>query len=150
MMVDYQHEVWCQHTKDNHESARRVADTYNLHMLADPDNARGKWFAAKLEDGRSDGVLYDDKLSCVLHQHHNERYYTFIRINPSSMNPCEAQVMLNTARLLYKNGARMADPDHKHGGPSVIRRLLVEDQLAMMRGSIRNLEIPGYPRERRS
>jgi len=143
-MSDYRHEVWCQHTNDNHESARRMADTYNLHLLADPDNARGKWFAATLAEGKSDNVLYDNKLDCVLHQRHNEKYYTFIRINPSSMNPCEAQVMLNTARLLYSKGARMADPDHRHGGPSLINRVMVEDQLAMMRGAIRNLRIPGY------
>lgn len=141
--MTYRHEVWCQHVNTTHEAAKRLADTYNLHRIAGGYDSIGKWFAAKLEDGRTDNVLYDTKLECVLHQKHNERFYTFIKICPSDMNPCEAEVMLTTARQLYDKGIRMSDPEHRHGGPDLMKRLNASDQLAQMRGVVRNLILPG-------
>jgi len=140
------HEPWCPFGKTglgNHtDAAKRLSDTYNLHRIALGLNAVGKWFAASLAEGRTDDVLYDSKLDCVIHQHHNERWYTFIKIVPASMRPCEAEVMLTTARRLYDKGMRMTDPDHKHGGPDLIQRLTVEDALAQMRGVVTNLKMP--------
>lgn len=141
-VTQYQHKAWCRHFNDSHEAARRVADTYNLHLLADYENARGKWFAVRLDDGRSDNVLYDNKYDAVTHQKNNEKYYAFICIKPTSMNPCEAEVMLKGARMLYAKGMRMADPDHRHGGPSLISRLMIEDELAAIRGVVRNVRMP--------
>lgn len=139
-----EHEPWCQKKYTSHsDAAKRLCDTYNLHYMVDGTyNSIGKWFAAALADGSSDNTLYDDKLSAVTHQHHNESRYTFVKIVPSSMNVCEAEVMLGTARQLYNGGMRMADPDHKHGGPSVIKRLMAEDQLAMLRGVASNVKMP--------
>lgn len=136
-------EAWCKVKGRHEDAARRLADTYNLHRMADVYGGLNKWFAASLQAGESDGVLYDSKLDCVTHQHHNEKYYTFIKIVPTTMKVCEAQVMLNTARRLYENGMRMTDPDHKHGGPDLITRLTVEDQLMQMRGIVTNLQMPG-------
>lgn len=135
------HEPWCR-IANHADAAKRLCDTYNLHLTAGGHNAIGKWFAASLSEGRGDDTLYDDKLSCVTHQHHMEKYYTFIKICPSSMNVCEAEVMLSTARRMYANGMRLTDPDHKHGGPDLITRLTVEDQLAMARGVVTNLKMP--------
>lgn len=138
------HESWCQFKGIDHsDAAKRLGDTYNLHRIGAGHASIGKWFAASLSEGRSDDTLYDDKLSCVRHQHHNEKYYAFIKIAPNSMNACEAEVILKTHRQMYKNGLRMADPDHKHGGPDLITRLTAEDQLAQMRGVVQNLRIPG-------
>lgn len=142
-MTDYEHQPWCQlkgwvHT----DAAKRMTDEYNLHRVAAGYDAIGKWIACALQDGTSDHVLYDDKLSAVTHQRHNESRYVFIKINPSSSNPCEMEVMLRTSRRLYDAGMRMTDPDHKHGGPSVIRRLMVEDELNFMRGAVTNLVMP--------
>lgn len=136
-----QHEPWCK-APAHSDAAKRMSDTYNLHRLAGGLASVGKWFAAKLEDGRTDNVLYDSKLDCVRHQGHNERYYTFIKIAPNSMNQCEGEVMLTTARKLYDKGMRMADPDHKHGGMDLITRLTVEDQLQQARGVVTNLAMP--------
>jgi hypothetical protein len=136
-------EAWCGVKGQHEDAAKRLADTYNLHRMADQYGGLNKWFAASLREGESDGVLYDSKLDCVTHQHHNEKYYTFIKIVPTTMKVCEAQVMLNTARRLYENGMRMTDPDHKHGGPDLITRLTVEDQLWQMRGIVTNLQMPG-------
>lgn len=137
------HEPWCQSKGQSHsDAAKRLSDTYNLHRVALGLDAIGKWFAAALNDGGGDNTLYDSKYECVRHQHHNEQYYTYIKINPSTMKVCEAEVMLKTARRLYDNGMRMTDPDHKHGGPDLIKRLTVSDQLAQMRGAVTNLKMP--------
>lgn len=137
------HEPWCQQKAFGHsDSAKRLCDMYNLHRIGAGIDCVGKWFAAALSDGRSDGVLYDNKQECVRHQHHNEQHYTYIKMAPSSMNECEAEVMLKTARNLYDMGLRMVDPDHKRGGLDVIKRLTVEDQLAQTRGRNTNLYMP--------
>lgn len=138
-----QHEPYCQMAMMGHsDAARRVYDTYNLHRIGLGDGAIGKWFAAALIDGRSDDVLYDSKRDCVMHQGHNEEYYTFIKIVPPSMKVCDAEVMLRTARTLYEKGIRIADPDHKRGGLEVIKRASIEDQLSVARGFATNLIMP--------
>lgn len=138
-----EHEPWCQKkTKPHTDAAKKVCDTYNLHKMADPRGSIGRWFACALADGETDGVLYDSKRDAVRHQHHNESRYTFLKVGPSSMNVCEAEVMLGTARQLYEKGLRMSDPDARNGGPDVIKRLMVEDQLNMLRGVASNLVIP--------
>lgn len=137
------HEPWCQQKAFGHsDAAKRLYDTYNIHRLALGYDAIGKWFASALADGKSDDVLYDSKRDCVAHQHHNEDYYTFIKIGPPSMNECEAEVMLKAARNLYDIGLRIADPDDRHGGFDVIKRLSIEDQLAQARGMNTNLRMP--------
>ena len=75
--------------------------------------------------------------------HHNENLFTFIKINPSSMNECEAEVMLKTARTLYDKGLRLSDPDDAHGGRDVIKRVSIEDQQAQAAGFNTNLILPG-------
>lgn len=138
-----EHMQWCQRKGVEHsDAAKRIADEYNLHRLGAEYDSIGKWFACSLQDGTSDHVLYDDKLSAVLHQHHNERNFLFMKINPSSASPCEMEVMLSTTRRLWKHNIRMPDPDHKHGGPSIITRLMAEDQLNFMRGAVTNLKMP--------
>jgi hypothetical protein len=136
-----QHEPWCKRSAHS-DAAKRCADNYNLHRIADEYGSIGKWIAIALQDGSSDGVLYDDKLSAVRHQHHNEQRYAFMKISPHGMALCEAEVYLETNRRLYSRGMRMTDPDHKHGGMDLITRLNVEDQLAMMRGVVQNLKMP--------
>lgn len=126
------HERWCKlsGTGRPHEDAvKRIRDTYNLHRVGDPYGSVKKWIACALQDGSSDGVLYDSKPDAIFHQHHNEEYYTFIRIGPHSMTECEAAVMLNTARRLYDKGLKLSDPQ----SPDLIKRVTVEDQLQASR-----------------
>jgi len=138
-----EHEPWCRMKLLGHtDPAKRLCDHYNLHRIGAGTDSIGKWIAVRLIDGDSDGVLYDDKLAAVTHQHHNEQFYTFVKMIPSGMALCEAEVMLATARRLYDAGLRLADPDHKHGGMDVIKRSTVEDHLAQGRGVIQNLIMP--------
>lgn len=141
--MTYQHTAWCPSKMFGHtDAAKRVADTYNLHRIGRGINAVKKWFAVSLSEGRSDDVLYDSKRDAVRHQRHMEQYYAFICIAPCDMKACEAEVILSTNRRLYDKGMRYADPDHHAGGPEVIKRLTVEDQLAAMRGRATNLLMP--------
>lgn len=129
----------------NHsDAAKRIRDVYELHRLGAGNAAINKWIACKLEDGSSDNVLYDSKLDAVKHQHHNEQFYMFIKIPPSGMTVCEAEILLTTHRRMYEKGLRMTDPDHRHGGPDLIKRLTWSDQLAAMRGAVTGLILPGY------
>lgn len=147
-MSDYFHKPFCE-GREHSDAAKRLSDTYNLHRTAGDTlgiTAIGKWFAAALQDGESDGVLYDTRRDCVLHQKHNEQRYTFIKIGPYSMNYCEAEVMLRVARKAYDAGMRLVDPEEKHGGRELIKRLTTEDQLALALGRATNLVMPrGYP-----
>lgn len=142
--MSYHHQSWCQQKALGHtDAAKRICDTYNLHRLGLGYDAIGKYFASALADGSTDNVAYDTKRECVRHQHHNEDYYTFIKIGPQTMGQCEAEVMLKIARMAYEKGLKFADPDDAHGGREVIKRLTVEDQMSHVRGLSGNLIIPG-------
>lgn len=124
------------------DAARRFADEYNLHRIGDQYGSVGKWIAVRLDDGSSDHVLYDTKQDAIRHQHHNEKFYAFVRIVPTTMNVCDAEIYLGSLRKLYDAGFRLTDPDNRHGGPDVIKRITREDQFAQMRGRSTNLYLP--------
>lgn len=125
------------------DAARRLADQWNLHRVADPHGSIGKWFAVRLEDGVSDGVLYDSKVSAIHHQTRIEKYYAFVRMSIATMNYCDAEIYLAIQRRLYDKGFRMADPDARSGGPDVIKRSTREDMFSLMHMRGTNLIIPG-------
>ncbi|MEU9022337.1 hypothetical protein [Actinomadura sp. NPDC048394] len=127
------HDLNCPRKDSPHEdAAKRTADTYNLHRSALGIDAVGQWFAVRLQDGDSDGELYESKRDAVRHQHHDEQWYAFVRIAPCSMSTCEAASFLRTNRAAYDRGMRLADPDHRAGGRELIPRLTVEDQRAQV------------------
>lgn len=132
----------------DNDAAKRVHDTYALHRLADPIGNIGQWFAVKLSDGTSDGQLYPDKTSCILHQKGDERQYGYVKIVPANMSVQDALTFLKTYRKLYDAGFRLVDRDSRAGGVSLIKRSSHEDQLAMLRsmsgrGKPRNIVIDG-------
>jgi hypothetical protein len=138
------HASWCRQTALGHtDAAKRLSDIYNLHRIGSPYGSIGRWFAVALIDGRGDGELYDSKSDCVFHQGHNEQYYTFIKIVPSTMSECEAEVMMSVARRAYDNGLRLADPDSKSGGHELIKRTSIEDMLNLANGRVSNVIMPG-------
>jgi hypothetical protein len=118
---------------DHSDAAKRVSDAYRLHRTALGLAAAGRWFAAALADGTSDGSLYDAKRDAVRHQKHNEQWYAFVCIHPGDMTVCEAEEFLAMNRTLYEKGIRLADPDHVKGGREVIQRATVEDQRSLIR-----------------
>lgn len=119
------------------DAAKRIVDVYNMHRAADPYGCIGFWIACALNDGSSDNVLYESKRDAIKHQHHNENYYTFIQIVPSTMTECEAEVMLKVARMAYDSGMRVTDGLSRH---DLIKRLGWEDQLALADGIASNVQ----------
>jgi hypothetical protein len=117
----------CPRREQGHtDAARRVADACILQWVAGKYDTVGKWLAFKLEDGRSDNVLYDSKRDVVRHQKHGEMSRMYVKIHPGGMNPCEAEAMLRYTRQAYLNGFRLPDPDSKTGGPDLIPRIGME------------------------
>jgi hypothetical protein len=115
------------------DAAKRVSDTYRLHRTALGGDAVGRFMAVRLDDGSSDGVLYDTKRDAVRHQHHNEQFFAFAAIGPWDMDVCEAETFINTVRVFYDAGLRLPDPQDAHGGPDVVQRVTREDQASLVR-----------------
>lgn len=131
MTVLVKHDAGCTSRGMGHDdAAKRIYDTYHLHRTADLYGGIGRWFAAALNDGTTDGQLYDSKSDAISHQHHNEQYYTFIQITPANITVCSAAAMLAITRRLYDAGMRMTDPDQARREP--IKRVSTEDQMAFV------------------
>lgn len=134
------HDPGCRHARQWHgghsDAAKRVSDTYNMHIAAGA--RRGGVIAVALSDGTSDSTVYDSRAAAVAHQHHNERWYAYIRLNAPSMSVCEAESVMRWQRQAAKLApAELGDPN---GGLEVIPRLTQEDrerQLAAMDGRLR-------------
>ncbi len=146
-MSNNEHAQWCRmKVFGNHEdAAKRIADTYSLHRIAADTLGLtniGKFFAAALADGTTDGVLYDTKQDAVSHQKHNEQFYTFIKIGPWHMTACDAAVMLKVSRSAYDKGLRLADPQSRSGGRELIKRATIEDMRSLASGKASNLILP--------
>ena len=121
---------------DHSDAAKRISDNYNMHRVADPYGNIGYWIACALIDGTSDNTLYQSRRDAIAHQHHNENFYTFIQIVPSTMTPCESEVMLKVARMAYDKGWRISDGMSRH---DLIKRLGWEDQTALSNGIATNI-----------
>lgn len=94
-------------TPEEWDVARRVADAVNLHILANED-ARG-WVACSMQDGRSDGNLYDTRRDAVRHQS-DETNRFYLKVAPGGIQPKEAWVSVVYFRSLRDAGIR---PDHE-------------------------------------
>ena len=140
--MNYMHQIHCpleNRTDNGHsDAARRIADTYTLHRMADLYGNIGQWMACRLDDGTSDNHLYNSKQTAIRHQKHNENYYTFIQIVPAQMTACEAEVMLKIARMVYDAGGRMTDGFARH---DIIVRSSWEDQNALAKGIVTNVHL---------
>jgi hypothetical protein len=129
------------------DAAKRVADVYNLHLVAGrsfiPNPNLGRVAAVALADGRSDGVLYDSLRDAVRHQHGNEQLFAYLRIAPHGMSVCAAEAFLRTHRLFFDAGWRLPDPDHRDGGHVPIPRLATEDNNRLLGALAARTWIPG-------
>lgn len=113
-------------------AAKRVSDAVNLHVAAlGPWEAKGKWVAVRLANGRSDGTLYDTRRDAVRHQS-DERLCAYVCVQPSGMSVCDAESFLSFHRKAYGAGFRLTDPDHQAGGRDVIRPVMAEQARAYL------------------
>jgi len=140
------HDRGCKYARPAHgghtDAARRVADTWNLHLAAARNGrglafgltAMGRWIAVALADGRGDGVVYETRRDAVRHQHHNERFFAFLQLQPFQLTICQAESYLYMHRLCYDAGGVLSDPEGS--GHELIPALTAEefnDQLKALR-----------------
>lgn len=125
------HDAGCRYARPadggHTDAAKRVSDEVNLHLAAAGRMAYGQWIAVALADGSSDHVLYASRRAAVIHQHHNEQYFAYVRLIPHRMTVCEAEAFLRLHRLAYDNGFRLTDPDAPGGGAEIIPRITQEE-----------------------
>jgi hypothetical protein len=117
------------------DAGKRAYDIIKGYVAFIPHDQRVRsWVALRLEDGGSDGELYESKRDAVRHQV-NEflcAYFSY-RNSPSGFaSTLDAQLYLNWNRALYDRGMRLPDPDDKAGGPDLITPLTMEDYAAQL------------------
>lgn len=105
------------------DAAKRMSDIVNGITVAQPWEVRTRsWLAFRLEDGESDGELYDSLPDARNHQADEKLCcYLTLRSAINGMDPKEAQVFLDFHRMAYDAGFRMTDPD----APTSQQRTLV-------------------------
>ena len=91
-------------TQEERDAVQFLCDAVNLHWHALGDEARGKYVAIRLADGKSpDGTLYDTRADAARHQ--PDPWCFYVKVNPGGINPSEAWVVLGYARQAKKAGA---------------------------------------------
>lgn len=91
------------------DAAHRLSDAVTLALLADRADNVGRYLAARLSDGGTDGVLYDTRADAVRHQLH-EHQCVYVLITPDGMTPRDAEIVLTFWRLAYDKGFRGVTP----------------------------------------
>lgn len=94
-------------------AAQRMAEAVNLHvhagLAAGRENAG--YVAIRLSDGRSpDGVLYDQRKDVFRH-HPHERALFAVKVGAETMPFREAKIVLQMARMAYRNGVVFAEEE---------------------------------------
>ena len=106
------------------DAAKRLADAINLHIHAQGDAAFFKVIAFRLDDGRSDGALYDHRDDAIRHTRSKPGVWAYAQIQPNGSNPQEAEAALKWARFTYFDlGCRI----DSHTDPEPIMPLRRED-----------------------
>lgn len=95
------------------DAAKRMCDQINARLtFSNPWEVRSKWMAFRLNDGGTDGVIYDTREEAINHQI-DERfccYFTF-RSAMSGAKPLDCQIFLNYYRDMYDANMRMHEPE---------------------------------------
>lgn len=105
-------------TQEERDCAQRLSDIVNGLAVAQPfEVLMTSWIAVKLVDGNTDGNLYDSRLAAVRHQS-DEKLCAYICLKdaPGGMTPFAAFSVLQYYRAAYDMGARLPDPNARHGG----------------------------------
>lgn len=97
------------------DAAKRLSDAINLHIHAQGTDAFFKIVAFRLEDGSSDGALYDDRDDAIRHTRSKPGTWGYAQVHPTGSTPREAEAALRWARFtFYQLGVRIesaADPE---------------------------------------
>ncbi len=89
------------------DDGRRLADAVQLAVSL---GGAGRWVAARLSDGGTDGNIYDTRRDAIRHQLHEEQC-CYVLIPLTGMPPAEATAYLEFHRRRSEAGMRMVDPE---------------------------------------
>lgn len=94
------------------DSAARMRDAINLHVVAGALGARERhlnWVAIKLEDGRSDGNLYESRLDAVNHTQNKNPGWMYVLVAADHMGERESILLLQMHRRAFSMGVRFSE-----------------------------------------
>ena len=94
------------------DSAARMRDAINIHVVAGALGVRDRnlcWVAIKLEDGRSDGNLYESRKDAVIHTRNKGAGYFYALVKADTMGERESIIVLQQARQAYSKGVVFAE-----------------------------------------
>lgn len=123
----------CQHVTDAGKRAYDIARSYTAFV--DYETRIRSWVAFRLEDGGSDGTLYDAKADAIRHQLYEQQcaYFSFRGAPNGFASAKDAAVWLEYHRHIYDRGGRTPDPDDHGGGPAMIMPTAREDVMSQLR-----------------
>lgn len=96
------------------DAANRMRDAVNLHVVAGTLGVRERhlqWLAIRLEDGRSDGTVYESRRDAVRHTQNKEKGWYYVKVGAQSMSEREAIIVLQMARQAFKRGVIFAEEE---------------------------------------
>lgn len=103
------------------DDGRRLAAAV---LVARAVGGEGRWIAARLSDGSTDGTVYDTRDDAIRHQAH-ETQCAYLVVPPAPMPPVDATAYLELHRRMYAGGYRLQDP----GG---VTRATIQQQMAQL------------------
>src|ERR1700750_2124067 len=86
------------------DAAARMRDAINLHVVAGALGVRERhlqWVAINLDDGRSDGTVYESRKDAVLHTQNKSRGWFYAKVGAESMGERESIIVLQQARQAF-------------------------------------------------
>lgn len=85
------------------DAARRIADWFRLHLMADPVGNEGRWMAFRLDDGTCDTTLYDSRSDAIRAKGLFAKHWGVIKLIPTGINYQAAESYLKTCRMVADN-----------------------------------------------
>jgi hypothetical protein len=95
------------------DEAKRMAGIINGYVTFVPTwELKTKWIAVRLNDGGTDGVLYDSRDAAISHQH-DERFCAYVCLGSmiSGAKPLDCAIYLEFHRQAYDAGMRLHEPE---------------------------------------
>lgn len=109
------------------DAAKRMAGIINGYFaFMQPWELRTKWIAVRLQDGGTDGVVYDTRQEAIDHQL-DERFCAYVCLGGmmQGAKPLDCAIYLETHRLAYDGGMRLHEPE----APQIIMPTGLYDRL---------------------
>jgi hypothetical protein len=103
----------CRHTEVSDAGKRMSGIVNNVRHAADWDDLKNCWMAFKLEDGSSDGTVYDTKNDAVWYMRNKASKYFFLSLRQciGGMSEGEATRVLALTRVQSERGRYNPKPD---------------------------------------